>query len=360
MQYFLRVGPFRYALDLTVRCAAESIERLYTDYPRHSAEDWSDFHVRLHPDGLFSSNATLYLDHTNPFGSFPKDQAGAMLEWGMNWCVWLNLSHWLIFHAAMLERNGGGLILAADSGVGKSTLAAGLAFSGWRLLSDELTLIDPDDRIELGMEGAGKQNAGVFRASNRNVETSENGALGASNQSVETLGAGQGTAGTPEAGTSETGKQSTGSVGSASVARMVPIPRPICLKNASIEVLKRFAPQAEWGLVYPETGRKGTVSHIKPLKEAVQRMDERVCPRWIVFPRYVPGKKATWSRWLKAETVIQLGKNSVDYSTLGPKGFETMCRLVDHCDCLRFEYSDLHEAAEQFARLAEEDEIPVV
>ncbi len=350
MQYFLRVGPFRYALDLTVRCAAESIERLYTDYPRHTADDWSDFHVRLHPDGLFSSKATLYLDHTNPFGSFPKDQAGAMLEWGMNWCVWLNLSHWLIFHAAMLERNGGGLILAADSGVGKSTLAAGLAFSGWRLLSDELTLIDPDDRIDLGMEGAGKQNAGALEA----------GTLGASNQSVETLGVGQGTAGTPEAGTLETGKQSMGSVGSTSVARMVPIPRPICLKNASIEVLKRFAPQAEWGAVYPETGRKGTVSHIKPLKDAVQRMDERVCPRWIVFPRYVPGKKATWSRWLKAETVIQLGKNSVDYSTLGPKGFETMCRLVDHCDCLRFEYSDLHEAAEQFARLAEGDEIPVV
>ena len=320
MQYFLRVGPFRYALDLTVRCAAESIERLYTDYPRHSANDWSDFHVRLHSDGLFSSNATLYLDHTNPFGSFPKDQAGAMLEWGMNWCVWLNLSHWLIFHAAMLERNGGGLILAADSGVGKSTLAAGLAFSGWRLLSDELTLIDPDDRIELGGEDAGKQNADAL-----------------------------------EAGASEADGQSTGST---SVARMVPIPRPICLKNASIEVLKRFAPQAEWGAVYPETGRKGTVSHIKPLKDAVQRMDERVCPRWIVFPRYVPGKKATWSRWLKAETVIQLGKNSVDYSTLGPKGFETMCRLVDHCECLRFEYSDLHEAAEQFARLAEGDVFP--
>ena len=320
MQYFLRVGPFRYALDLTVRCAAESIERLYTDYPRHSANDWSDFHVRLHSDGLFSSNATLYLDHTNPFGSFPKDQAGAMLEWGMNWCVWLNLSQWLIFHAAMLERNGGGLILAADSGVGKSTLAAGLAFSGWRLLSDELTLIDPDDRIELGGEDAGKQNADAL-----------------------------------EAGASEADGQSTGST---SVARMVPIPRPICLKNASIEVLKRFAPQAEWGAVYPETGRKGTVSHIKPLKDAVQRMDERVCPRWIVFPRYVPGKKATWSRWLKAETVIQLGKNSVDYSTLGPKGFETMCRLVDHCECLRFEYSDLHEAAEQFARLAEGDVFP--
>ena len=43
----------------------------------------------------------------------------------------------------MLERNGRALILPAPSGSGKSTLCAALLFHGWRLLSDELTLICP-------------------------------------------------------------------------------------------------------------------------------------------------------------------------------------------------------------------------
>jgi hypothetical protein len=44
----------------------------------------------------------------------------------------------------VLERGGRALILPAPSGSGKSTLCAALAFSGWRLLSDELALLAPD------------------------------------------------------------------------------------------------------------------------------------------------------------------------------------------------------------------------
>jgi hypothetical protein len=43
----------------------------------------------------------------------------------------------------VLERGGRALLLPAPSGSGKSTLCAGLAFNGWRLLSDELALLDP-------------------------------------------------------------------------------------------------------------------------------------------------------------------------------------------------------------------------
>ena len=290
--YFFRVGPFRYALDVTVRSAQEAVEQLYADYPHYEAGEWMDFHLRLFPDSAWKlgrAKARLFLDHVEPFGTFPIEQAGAMLEWGMNWCIWLNLSHWLIFHAAMLERNGGGLILAADSGVGKSTLAAGLMFSGWRLLSDELTLLDPDDTIS-GQD--------------------------------------------------------------CPLARLVPIPRPVCLKNQSIDVIRRFAPQAELSREYPDTG-KGRIAHVKPLANAVQRMDERVTPRWILFPHYRPGAPTSWSRWEKAETVIQLGRNGVDYSTLGSKGFEAICNLVHHCECWRFEYSDMREAVAVLAEMAD-------
>ena len=51
---------------------------------------------------------------------------------------------YLIIHAAVVERNGFALLLPAPPGSGKSTLCAGLIHHGWRLLSDELALIDPE------------------------------------------------------------------------------------------------------------------------------------------------------------------------------------------------------------------------
>ena len=49
----------------------------------------------------------------------------------------------LLFHAAVVARDGQALLLPASSGSGKSTLAAALSGSGWTYLSDELAVVDP-------------------------------------------------------------------------------------------------------------------------------------------------------------------------------------------------------------------------
>lgn len=49
--------------------------------------------------------------------------------------------HFLTLHAAALGRSGGALVLAGPSGSGKSTLATALMISGWRYLSDDLTVL---------------------------------------------------------------------------------------------------------------------------------------------------------------------------------------------------------------------------
>jgi len=46
-------------------------------------------------------------------------------------------------HAAGLARRGAGVVIVADSGGGKSTLAADLLLSGWQLLSDDSLLLHP-------------------------------------------------------------------------------------------------------------------------------------------------------------------------------------------------------------------------
>ena len=53
------------------------------------------------------------------------------------------LNHRLLFHAAVVARDGQAMLLPAQSGSGKSTLSAALAASGWTYLSDELALVDP-------------------------------------------------------------------------------------------------------------------------------------------------------------------------------------------------------------------------
>ncbi|TXL12561.1 hypothetical protein BMR05_15020 [Methylococcaceae bacterium HT4] len=60
----------------------------------------------------------------------------------MNWCISSQLNTYLIIHAAVIEKSGYAVIMPAPPGSGKSTLTASLIQEGWRLLSDELTIID--------------------------------------------------------------------------------------------------------------------------------------------------------------------------------------------------------------------------
>lgn len=78
-----------------------------------------------------------------PFTRVPVRLAHGLFEWGLNWCVGTTSHQWLVVHSAVVEKNGLAALLPAAPGSGKSTLCAALAFSGWRLMSDEFALIDP-------------------------------------------------------------------------------------------------------------------------------------------------------------------------------------------------------------------------
>jgi HprK-related kinase A len=71
----------------------------------------------------------------------PVSQVHPLFEWGLNWCMATLLGTEIVIHAAIVERNGCALIMPGEPGAGKSTLCAALVLSGWRLLSDELTVL---------------------------------------------------------------------------------------------------------------------------------------------------------------------------------------------------------------------------
>lgn len=151
----LRLGPFSARVVSSLSGIADGLAALYADFPVETGRDFADFHVRLaSPQGprrWLRPQVNFYFDGQRPFKPLPLDQAFAMMEWGLNWCISGHMHRYLILHAAVLARGDRAVILPGPPGAGKSTLTAALALSGWRLLSDELTLIDPETGLLHGL-----------------------------------------------------------------------------------------------------------------------------------------------------------------------------------------------------------------
>jgi HprK-related kinase A len=172
----LRFGPVVAEIRSPFDSVAKALELHYAEHDVLAESDFTDFRVAVEPPfgvrRFVAQQAFFKFDGNARFRPLPAAQAFPLLEWGLNWCVTTYCHQYLIIHSAVLEREGRALLLPAPPGSGKSTLCAGLVASGWRLLSDELALVELDGR------------------------------------------------------------------------RVVPIPRPISLKNRSIDTIARFWPEA--------------------------------------------------------------------------------------------------------------------
>ena len=279
----LRTGAFVTCAQSSIGSVAAGIRQLYADYRLAEDSEFCDFYVRLALPGnlrrWWRRQVLFSFDDHAPFAPLPYAHAFPVFEWGLNWCVSQHCHNYLIVHAAVVERSGYAAIFPAPPGSGKSTLCAALVNRGWRLLSDELTLIDLDD------------------------------------------------------------------------STLTPLPRPVSLKNQSIEVIRRFAPDAVLSRPVADT-LKGTVAHMKPPLNAVRREADRARPGWIIFPRYEAGSATKLGALPKSDTFMKLADNCFNYSLLGTRGFDALVEVVDSSDCFEFCYSDLDEAILAFDALA--------
>ena len=279
----LRTGPIVTRIRSELPELGEAVSLLYREHSVEPEDGFADFHVRVgRPAGLrrwIKPQVEFEFDGAPPFLPLPGDQAFPILEWGLNWCVSAHCHQYLVVHAAVLERNGGALILPAPPGSGKSTLCAGLVSRGWRLLSDELTLLDPN------------------------------------------------------------------------TAMVVPLARPISLKNQSIEVIRKFAPQAVFSTTVHDT-LKGSVAHLKPPRDAVRRSLEPAAPRWIVMPRYQAGALSELKPLSRGRAFMQLADSAFNYNVHGRQGFELLAYAVERSECYEFVYGDLESATAMLTELA--------
>ena len=147
----LRIGHFTLKISSILPEFESALRQLYAHYPASIKGGAYDYDIDISPPAFMRRwirrNALFHLSGDAPFLPMEAGHAHALFEWGLNWTIGSYAHNFLILHSAVVELNGCGTLLAASSGSGKSTLAAELSLQGWRLLSDELALIDKDLRL---------------------------------------------------------------------------------------------------------------------------------------------------------------------------------------------------------------------
>ncbi len=271
--------PFRFHLRSNVAALAAALHALYSDYTLGDADGFDDFSIHLTRRRPLRPKVFFECDGAQPFEPLPLAQAFPLLEWGMNWCISSHCHRYLISHAAVVERNGCAIVLPAPPGSGKSTLCALLVGHGWRLLSDELALLEPESGL------------------------------------------------------------------------LVPVPRPVSLKNTSIEVIRQRYPALALGSLVHDT-IKGTVGHFRPPAASIARAAERARPGYVIFPRYAAGAPTALTPLPRAQALMRLASNTFNYDLLGELAFEALARLIAGAESCEFQYHDAGEALTTFDRLA--------
>jgi HprK-related kinase A len=144
----LRIGPVSFRIGSEWSGPIETLTRLYAGYPE--ADPVADFTVRLEAQRPWRRwlrpSVAIRGDYILP-DAVPVSLAHGLLaaEMGMNLQMALGQKHYLLLHAATVEKDGQALLMTGESGAGKSTLAALLGERGWRLMGDEFALLDLQD-----------------------------------------------------------------------------------------------------------------------------------------------------------------------------------------------------------------------
>lgn len=125
--------------------------------------------------------------------------------------------------------------------------------------------------------------------------------------------------------------------------RLRAVLKPVALKNASIDVVREWSPQARLGPEFPKT-RKGRVAHLAAPADAVERRHEPAWPGAVVLPRWQAGSATHWRRIAPEPVFRALAFNAFNYAVLGEAGFDAIVRVARACPAWELVYGDLADA----------------
>lgn len=129
-----------------------------------------------------------------------------------------------------------------------------------------------------------------------------------------------------------------------------PLPRPIPLKNASIDVIRAFDPAAVFGPLLPNT-RKGDVAHLRASATSRQRHADTARPGRFLFVRYQAGATTRLEALPPGWTFLKVSTNSFNYRLQGAAGFRAVTELARRCPSHALTYSNLDQAVDAIEQL---------
>lgn len=121
-----------------------------------------------------------------------------------------------------------------------------------------------------------------------------------------------------------------------------PNPRPISLKNESIDIVSRF-PGARLGQRYADT-RKGTISHAAPPAASRTSATQQARCRWVIFPRFASGSAPRCEEIGRAEAFARIAEQSFNRDRMGEAGFHALCGMLDQASCFDIAYDSTETA----------------
>lgn len=119
--------------------------------------------------------------------------------------------------------------------------------------------------------------------------------------------------------------------------------KPVALKNESIPVIRKFAPDAVFGPEFPGT-RKGTVAHMAADFGSVTRRHEPAAPGGFILPRWQAGSPTRVEPLSPDNLFKALAFHAFNYEVLGEVAFRAVVNLVRACPAWQLTYSDLDDA----------------
>jgi HprK-related kinase A len=144
----VRIGPAAFHLRAPYRDVLAEVALLYRDYPDATADGIYDYCVSAVPHSplrrFIRPSIGLACDF-EPFETLPLPKRLGLLalEMGMNLQMAIGHRQHIVVHAASSAIGEKAALIIGDSGAGKSTMAAALAYrEGWRHLGDEFALLD--------------------------------------------------------------------------------------------------------------------------------------------------------------------------------------------------------------------------
>lgn len=257
----LHLGPFALALRTDNAAARDFLVSMYANCPVSLDQDtMADFSLHVRPPNLLRRfvRRQVMPDPGFYFPSVPlPPRMGPLaLEMGMNMAVALQCFRFAIYHAAVVADETGAIVISANSGGGKSTLAAALMQENFRLLSDEFAIMQPGEPL------------------------------------------------------------------------LLPYPRPVSLKNASVDIVRAFAGNDAMSGVLHGTP-KGTIGYRRARKSDIAAMHRPARGRLLLFPTFMEGAKAEVKPVEAGDAVMRFIAGSPNYHVLGEAAYTSLMAFAD-------------------------------